>query len=207
MAFQKVGACRVIGSMLDDVENRVKSLAGHWAAETADRLILETLTIGNMSADYIGWLQNPEVSRYLETRHSAQTREGIAKFVEDMLASDKDLMMGIFLKEKKKHIGNIKLGSVNWRYGRADIGIIIGDMTCWGKGYGTEAINCLCRIAFDTIGLRRVEAGAYAGNKASIKSFLKADFRQEGVQRGRWIVDGKPEDGVLLARLSDREQN
>jgi RimJ/RimL family protein N-acetyltransferase len=122
----------------------------------------------------------------------------------DMLESDNDLMMGIFLKSNKTHFGNIKLGALNRLYSRADIGIMIGDQACWGKGYATEAISCLCRIAFDTIGIRRLTAGAYASNKGSIKAFLKAGFRQEGVLNGHWMLNGKSEDGVLLGKMSEQ---
>ncbi len=180
----------------------VESLARYTVSQSSDRLMLETLRVENMSSDYIDWLQDPAILQYLEIRHApSQTRESIVKYVQDMFGSENNLMMGIFLKADKKHIGNIKLGPVNWKYRRADIGIIIGDKESWGQGYATEAINSLCQIAFDVIGLNRVQAGAYANNEASLKAFLKADFRQEGVLKNYWILNEKPEDQILLGRL------
>jgi RimJ/RimL family protein N-acetyltransferase len=166
-------------------------------------LIIETLTTDNMSAAYLTWLQDPNVTQYLETRHTQHTRESVAQYVESMLTSDNDLMMGIFLKSKKKHIGNIKMGGLDRLYGRADIGIMIGERNFWGKGYASEAINGLCDLAFNTIGVRRLWAGAYASNKGSTKAFLKAGFRQEGILRGNCILNGQPEDAILVGKLSE----
>ena len=178
------------------------SLSNTILKRESERLVLETLTPANMSDDYIAWLQDPEILKYLEIRHSKQTREKIITFVQSMLESDDNLLMGIFLQDGKKHIGNIKLGPVHKIYPRADIGIIIGDKNSWGKGYASEAIDTLCRIAFETLGLRRVQAGAYASNGGSIKAFEKVGFKKEGVLKDHWILDGKPEDEILFARLA-----
>lgn len=175
-------------------------------SESTQRLILETLTPSNMSPDYVEWLEDPEIVRYVEVRHAKHTGDTVARFVESMLASANDLMMGIFIKTTGRHIGNIKLGGVNWHYGRGDIGVIIGDKACWGQGYGTEAIDCLSRLAFAGVGLRRLEAGAYASNKGCIKAFLKAGFREEGVLADYWLLNGKPEDSVLMGRLAQRDR-
>jgi ribosomal-protein-alanine N-acetyltransferase len=166
------------------------------------RLLLETLTHDNMSTDYLTWLQDPEVIKYLEVRHTVRSDDTIREFVQDMLMSTDDLLMGIFLKKERRHIGNIKLGPVNWRERRAFIGLMIGDKTCWGKGYATEAIDGMCYVAFDVLALKRVEAGAYVSNKRSIKAFLNADFSREEVRKGQYSLDGHPEDHVILGRVA-----
>ena len=180
-----------------------ESLTHRIVSIETERLVLETLTPGNMSTDYLTWLQDPDVVRYLEVRHTDQSCERIQNYVQDMLASADNLMMGMFLKLGKRHIGNIKLGPVNWRYGRADIGLVIGDRACWCRGYATEAIEGVGQIAFNILTLRRVEAGVYASNKGSIKAFLNADFRREGILKGQWILDGQPEDHIILGRLAE----
>ncbi|MCC6597443.1 MAG: GNAT family N-acetyltransferase [Alphaproteobacteria bacterium] len=172
--------------------------------ETA-RLKLETLTLDNMSGDYFDWLRDPEVLRYLEVRHApAQTPERIRAFVRDMLISPDNLLMGIFTKSDEKHIGNIKLGPLNRAHFRADIGIIIGDKDSWGKNYATEAIQGISVLAFETLGLLRVQAGAYENNHASIRAFEKAGFEKEGVLRGYWLDDeGVAQDGILMGKLAN----
>jgi ribosomal-protein-alanine N-acetyltransferase len=123
--------------------------------------------------------------------------------VFERLAHFLALLLGIFLKGDRRHIGNIKMGPVNWRYGRADVGLVIGDKSCWGNGYATGAISGICEFAFTTLGLRRLEAGAYSSNVGSIKAFLKARFVQEGILRGRWTLDGQAENHVIVGRLAE----
>jgi RimJ/RimL family protein N-acetyltransferase len=183
-------------------ERDIESLAKYMVCIDTSRLTLKTLTTDTMSPEYLAWLRDSAMNRYLEARHMHHTGESVAQFVEDMFASDKDLLMGIFLKSTGKHIGNIKLGGVDRVYSRADVGIIIGDQNLWGNGYATEAIEGLSDFSFGSISLRRLYAGAYASNKGSIKAFLKAGFQQEGILKGHWIVNGEPEDGVLLGKLS-----
>lgn len=180
---------------MDSLENFITQRSGN-------DIYLETLTVSNMSDDYVRWLQDREIIRFLELRHEQQTSESVSDFVNNCFSSKNDLLMGIFLQDEKKHIGNIKLGPVVWRYLRADIGIVIGDKNYWGRGLATEAIRLLCDIAFYDLGLRRVQAGAYGENMGSVKAFEKAGFRVEGVLRDYWLAGEKPMDNVVLGKLS-----
>lgn len=71
-----------------------------------------------------------------------------------------------------------------------------------GKGYATEAATAMCDVAFDTLRLHRVEAGAFARNHASIRVLEKAGFRHEGHLRERIRFGGKWLDQVRMARLT-----
>lgn len=166
------------------------------------QLTLQTLTIDTMSAAYLDWLQDDEIIQFLEIRHSKQSLDTITNFVQSCFESHDNLLMGMFLNETKQHIGNIKLGPVQWRYKRADIGLVIGEKTTWGKGMATEAIAGITTIAFEQVGLHRVQAGAYASNIGSIKAFEKVGFTREGLLKSYWLVDGEPEDEVLLAKVN-----
>ena len=52
-----------------------------------------------------------------------------------------------------------------------------------GRGYATEAAAELLRICFEELGLRRVVAGAFADNLASIRVMEKIGMRIEGRTR------------------------
>ena len=62
----------------------------------------------------------------------------------------------------------------------AYIGLLIGDVNYWGKGFGTESIYCAANYAFDVIKLNKLTAGMYENNFGSYKSFLKMGFREVG---------------------------
>lgn len=165
------------------------------------QLILRTLRPENMSSAYLDWLQDDEIIQYLEIRHLDHNLENITAFVQNNFISPDDLLMGIFLKSENQHIGNIKLGPINWRYRRGYIGLMIGERTQWGKGLATEAITGIVSIAKKQLGLMRVQAGAYANNVGSIRAFEKAGFTQEGLLKSHWIFKGKAEDEVLFGKV------
>lgn len=167
----------------------------------APRLTLKTLTRENADIEaYVSWLNDPEILQYLEVRHAPkQTNETIRAFIAAQYESADNVLFGMFLNDDGRHIGNIKLGPVNKRYARADIGLIIGDKESWGKGFATEAIGALSGWAFTNTDLIRLQAGAYGGNTGSIKAFEKAGFTVEGRQESYWQMDdGTQQDNILV---------
>ncbi|HTU12669.1 MAG TPA: GNAT family N-acetyltransferase [Allosphingosinicella sp.] len=168
-----------------------------WSNETV-RLFL--LTPDAVSDAYVGWLADPMVNRYLESRFSPQPREVVEAFVADMLASEANLLLGIHSHALDAHVGNIKLGPIDRRHGLGEIGIMIGEEAAWGRGIGSAALRALEAIAL-SIGVRRLTAGCYASNVGSRRAFEKVGFAVEGRRNGHYLLDGRPEDGILLGKI------
>ncbi len=61
------------------------------------------------------------------------------------------MFFGIFVIETREHIGNIKIGNIDQIHRFADVGLLIGEASARGKGYGTEAILLACRYAFGNL--------------------------------------------------------
>ena len=92
-----------------------------------DRIYLRNVELSDVNQVYVDWLNDPKVNQYLETRYDVQTIESVHKFVEKMVVKKDELFFAICLIEKDKHIGNIKLGPVNWLHLYADVSFFIGD--------------------------------------------------------------------------------
>ena len=88
-------------------------------------------------------------------------------------------MLGIFLREDGRHIGNIKIGPVVTRHARAELGYLIGDRSEWNKGFASEAIREVVRYGIEELGLAKITAGIYETNIGSAKALLKAGFKLE----------------------------
>lgn len=147
---------------------------------------------------YLGWLHDEEVVRFLEVRHTQpHSGEDIKSFVRSMIGSSVDLLMGIFVGGGK-HVGNIKLTVVSKISQRAEIGILIGDKSCWGQGIATRAIRLLTEYAVCHLGMRKITAGCYAPNLGSQKAFLKAGYLAEGVLKDHWEFEGGRVDELLF---------
>lgn len=168
------------------------------------RLVLRQLTLEDVSEKYVAWLNDPDVNRFLESRFSKQTIQSVGRFVEAMNVSDVDLLLGIFLAEGTRHIGNIRLGPVDTAHKRGTIGLLIGDKQHWGMGYATEAINVVAEFALGSLNLHKVQAGYYAGNAGSQKAFKKAGFFKEARLHDQWFCDGVWQDGILACRIGEK---
>ena len=170
-----------------------------------ERIILREVRLSDVNANYHRWMNDPEVIRYLECRFSANSMDAIKDFVHRMLNDRDNIFLAIILKDGDRHIGNIKIGSINRIHRLADIGLLIGEKDCWGKGYATEALRLVTNYAFNTLNLHKLIAGCYAGNKGSEKAFKKAGFVVEGIRKKHHYCDGIYVDSIILGLLNDED--
>lgn len=163
-----------------------------------DTIYLRALGSDDVTPNYLRWLTDPGVGRFLETRHRRQTLETIHEFVERVNARDDEFLFGIFLKNDGRHVGNIKVGPVKPNHSLADVSLLIGERDCWGKGIATDAIRVISRFAIRSLGVQKLNASAYSENRGSIGAFLRVGYAQEGVRRKHLFLDGEPVDVVEL---------
>lgn len=173
------------------------------------RIRLRQSEMSDCTPVYVGWLNDPEVNRYLETRWSRQSLESIQDFVYLQRENSHSILFAIEEAEGNRHIGNIKIGPIDWNNLCADISYFIGEKDCWNRGIATEAIALVCRYGFEELGLRRIEAGAYAGAAGSWRALEKNGFVREGIFRERGNLCGEFMDvyryGILKPEYKSNE--
>lgn len=99
-------------------------------------------------------------------------------------------------------VGRCGLVRVDWKNRLGEIGIMIGT-PYRGRGYGTEAMELLCRFAFREMNLHKLKVSVFAFNKAAIRCYEKNGFVQEGLLKAEIFRDGAYQDVVELARFTD----
>ena len=171
-----------------------------------ERLLLRALDSSDINKNYLGWLNDPMVNRYLETRFIPQTLESLHTYWSAHRDDPASPWFAICLASDHRHIGNIKLGPIHWLHRRADISLFIGERTCWGQGYAAEAISLVRDWAFSVLDLQKLSAGIYSANIASRRAFEKCGFELEGTLRQDVVSEGKRMDvwrfGLLRAQWS-----
>ena len=80
----------------------------------------------------------------------------------------------------------------------AEIGYWLG-RKFWGRGIMTDAVRAATAWGFDTYGWRRIFAGVFAPNAASMRVLEKAGYTREAVLRNAIIKNGKILDQVQFA--------
>ena len=91
----------------------------------------------------------------------------------------------IFTANRKKHCMNLAIA-------------ILQEYT--GKGYGTKLMNTIEEYAINN-GITRLELEVSKKNKIAISLYKKIGFEVEGVKRNAFLVNGKYEDELLMAKI------
>mgnify|MGYP003393649706 CR=1 FL=1 len=159
---------------------------------------MRPVTVADVTDRYVGWLSDPLIHRFFETRR--QTKEQITDYV--LQRPPLELWA---ICRAGTHIGNIRL----WRpfperHPLGEISLFIGERECWGRGFATEAIARICEWGFDhgppidprvpVPSFKKIGASMYAGHTASMRAFAKAGFRLEGIRRKHRMFEGQMTD-------------
>jgi len=155
-----------------------------------NRATLRTMKPEDVTDSYVQWLNDPEVSRFLSIRESSQDIDSVLRYVRDYLESDTKVMLGIFLNEGDRHIGNVTFSTIDDERGIGTLGISIGDKSLWNRGYAVEALELTKRLAFGHMGLHCLQAGANPENEASVRLFQRTGFRIEQADSGERETGG-----------------
>jgi RimJ/RimL family protein N-acetyltransferase len=145
---------------------------------------------------FVQWFADPEVTRYLFRRYPPSLKQEV-EWLEKIATSDEDIVWAIFLKDDGKLIGVTGLHEIEWRERHARIEISIGDRSKWGKGYATEIVRLCTNHAFLELGLEKVVASVYSGNKASLRLLEKLGYHQCGLLRRNAYFSGEWHDEWL----------
>ena len=80
----------------------------------------------DVGSKYKKWMNDFEVHKFTEQKYKKHTLKDIKSFVTQKNKSKNEFLFGIFLKENNNHIGNIKLGPINFMHKTAEISYFIG---------------------------------------------------------------------------------
>ena len=151
-------------------------------------------------------------SEYMRLGNSGPVRVYSVKSTKEWFDKEEEkevpsyIPFAIRLLEDDRLIGDIGLGGIQWSQGDAFVGIGLGERECWGKGYGTDAMQVILRYAFTELNLQRVSLDVYEYNPRAIRSYEKAGFAHEGRMRKMLDLDGKRWDMIYMGILREEWQ-
>jgi RimJ/RimL family protein N-acetyltransferase len=157
---------------------------------------------------FVDWLNYPEVRRGL-AQHRPFSLVEEERWFEKMLERPVDehpMVIEIPDGDAWRPIGDCSYVNIDWRNRLAEVGIFIGDVTCWNQGYGSEAMGLLLRHAFDTLNLNRIFLRVFENNQRAIRCYEKVGFIHEGRLRQAEYRDGKFLDVLLMSVLRQEWQ-
>jgi len=165
------------------------------------KVYLRPLERSDLNEKYRGWLNDHEVTRYLETGAFPTTIEDLEKFYQGVTGSRSEVIFAIVDAKSHRHIGNVKLGPINWVHRRAMFGIMIGEKEFWGSGVGEEVTRMAVEYGFFRLNLNRIGLAVYAEHEAGVRCYQAVGFKTEGRFREEMYSEGTYKDRLWMGLL------
>lgn len=161
----------------------------------------------NIKSNYYTWFFDQEVTKYNSHGLFPQTEKEFEEFFNSL--NRNNLILSIIDTDKKIHVGNVSLQSINWINLSAEFAVIIGRPDYWGYGITTAAGRVILKHGFEKLGLNRIWTGTAATNEGMKKVAEKLGMIKEGTFRDGMFLENSFVDvysyGIL--RNEWNEQN
>ena len=164
------------------------------------RLRLRPFETADINAVYLGWLNDPEVTRFSNQRFHQHTAESCAAYLASFAGSSNSFLLIEQLADQLP-IGTATVYRNN-RHGTADIGLMLGERRCWGQGYGREAWRAVLEALLAEAGMRKVTGGTARLNRAMVRIMEQSGMELEAVRARQELIEGQPVDLLYYARFA-----
>jgi ribosomal-protein-alanine N-acetyltransferase len=165
------------------------------------KVLLKPFSQEDITDCYISWLNNPIVVRFSNQRFKKHDRAGCLRYF-DSFAGTENLFVSVCRLDTLKAVGTMT-AYVSSYHGTADVGILIGDTSAWGVGYGQDAWNAFANWLLVQDSIRKLTGGTLACNVAMIRIIERSGMQLEAVRKSQEIIEGVPQDILHFARFRD----
>lgn len=100
-------------------------------------------------------------------------------------------------------IGTAGLTGASPEHRNARAFVVIGDAAYRGRGYGTDVVRTLCRFAFESMNLAKVELEVLADHDRAVALYERLGFVREVHRRRALWIDGAWRDEYLMGLLPE----
>lgn len=165
------------------------------------RLHLRPCQPGDITESYLDWLNDPDVTRFSNQRFRQHTAESSAAYLRSFSGTANSFLL-IEQRIDGRPIGTLTVYR-NPQHGTADIGLMVGDRNCWGRGYGREAWQVVLEALLQEPGIRKVTGGTARPNQAMVRIMEQSGMELEAVRARQELIEGQPIDLLYYARFAE----
>jgi diamine N-acetyltransferase len=170
------------------------------------RLRLTPLNLDHVDA-ILEWANDPAVTGNSEFFREPSDRKRIARFILEHEDDPDCAYYAAFVRDDCDeraigYVGNIFLFRINRKHRHCQVGITI-KQAAWNHGYAQELLPAVLRFGFDELGLNKVYLEVFTTNTKAANLYRKLGFREEGVLRAHYFVNGAYHDMYSMSILRD----
>ena len=164
------------------------------------KVTLVPFTENDITDVYIGWLNDPLTMRFSNQRFLRHDRQSSKRYLATFEGSS-NLFFLVRDKSTGQAVGTMT-AYLSLAHGTADMGILIGERSAWGQGFGLDAWMTLMKHLLAQPPIRKITAGTLACNAPMLSLARKAAMVPDGERKEQEVVDGVPQDMLYFAKFS-----
>lgn len=169
---------------------------------TGKRVRLRALSETDLD-QVMSWVNDETVTKYLSQVNQVSSRSQEAEYLQRMMRGEEHARAFSMETISGEYLGLCSLHDIDFVHRHAELGIIIGRSDLQGKGYGTEAVRLLLRVAFDVLNLHKVYLRVVGSHHQAIRVYAKCGFREAVRFRRHCFIDGAWHDDLLMEAFQD----
>ena len=140
------------------------------------RTVVRRKRVGD-AADEYRWRSDPDLAQFDASRPVQAPYESYERnWSFDYRFTDMPGRSFAIEDEVGRHIGNVMYYNIDSARNEAEIGISIGERSCWSLGYGSDALEAVVRGLFEVSGLGRLYLHTLEWNGRAQAAFRKVGF-------------------------------
>jgi [ribosomal protein S5]-alanine N-acetyltransferase len=148
--------------------------------------------------------KDPETRRYNPLAPSSveSLRERLSKASSDLAEYERADSFLWIIRSGKEPIGHVSLQNINRMMRTAEIGYGV-TQSARGRGIGARVVRLVAQNVFAQTPIRKLIAFVHEQNLPSCKLLEKVGFRQEGLLRQHYIVNGVAANEAIYGLLKE----
>ena len=144
------------------------------------RTVVRRKRMGDAAEEY-RWRSDPDLAQFDASRPVQAPYESYERnWSFDYRFTDMPGRSFAIEDELGRHIGNVMYYNIDSARNEAEIGISIGERSCWSLGYGSDALGAVVRGLFEVSGLGRLYLHTLEWNVRAQAAFRKVGFEACG---------------------------
>ncbi len=170
---------------------------------TTERFLVRSLVPADACDRWCDWSADPDIMDPLNVPVRRASKDELMRYIA-RFDNDIGYLMGVFTKAMSLYIGFYMI-EVNKMHATANVNLVIGDKTYWGKGVVNEVRAALLDEFFERRGVEKAYGTPLARNFPAVFNYKAQGWRLEGVLRGQCksVVDGSRLDQYHFGMLRD----
>ena len=155
------------------------------------KILLEPFSDKYINDNYLSWMNDDDTTKFIQKAKKNTTLEDLYLFANKMISSETDYFFAILLKKNLHHVGNVRLGPIDFKLMRSNFGILIGSKNYRGCGIGTEALELIKEFGFGYLKLRQIIFPVVEDHLPAMRLYEKAGFVLRNKLKKTFNKDGQ----------------